>query len=87
VTWPQPTRKDHESFCVIEGWRRVRDARGRTGTHHVPARGAPAPEKESLPADMVHLLITRVGVSEREVVEMTREEAVLRLQQYRLDGI
>jgi hypothetical protein len=35
VTWPAPTRKDHEAFCTIEGWERVRDAQGRTGTHHV----------------------------------------------------
>lgn len=35
MSWPAPTRKDHEAFCAAEGWRRVRDARGRTGTHHV----------------------------------------------------
>jgi hypothetical protein len=35
VTWPAPTRKDHEAFCTIEGWEGVRDAQGRTGTHHV----------------------------------------------------
>lgn len=31
---PAATRSDHEKFCTIEGWTRVRDARGRTGTHH-----------------------------------------------------
>lgn len=141
MTWPQPTREDHERFCVTEGWRRVRDARGRTGTHHAtyeldlpdgsvlrtrishpvdrsaygkgiwahilrdqidvseqafwacvrdgekPDRGAPLPDKAALPADMVHLLITRVGLSEKEVAEMTREEAIVRLQQYWIDGI
>jgi hypothetical protein len=35
VTWPAPTRKDHEAFCKIEGWQPVRDATGRTGTHPV----------------------------------------------------
>jgi hypothetical protein len=35
VTWPAPTREDHEKFCQTEGWQRIRDARGRTGTHHV----------------------------------------------------
>jgi hypothetical protein len=35
VSWPAPTRKDHETFCLTEGWQHVRDARGRTGTHHV----------------------------------------------------
>lgn len=35
MSWPQPTRQDHERFCGVEGWKPVRDARGRTGTHHV----------------------------------------------------
>lgn len=35
MSWPHPTRKDHEAFCRAEGWRRVRDARGRAGTHHI----------------------------------------------------
>jgi hypothetical protein len=35
VSWPEPTRKDHEAFCAAEAWQRARDARGRTGTHHV----------------------------------------------------
>lgn len=32
---PAPTRADHDEFCCAEGWRRVRNARGRTGTHHI----------------------------------------------------
>jgi len=35
TSWPNPTRADHDKFCRTEGWRPVRDARGRTGTHHV----------------------------------------------------
>src|SRR5262245_44060439 len=35
MTWPQPTRQTHEKFCLVERWTQVRDARGRTGTHHV----------------------------------------------------
>lgn len=35
MRWPQPTREHHQKFCEIEAWNRVRDARGRTGTHHV----------------------------------------------------
>lgn len=35
TAFPAPTRAAHERFCVLEGWERVRDARGRTGTHHV----------------------------------------------------
>lgn len=33
--WPAPTRADHDKFCHTEGWRRVRESRGRTGTHHL----------------------------------------------------
>jgi hypothetical protein len=35
VTRPQPDRHRHDAFCRAEAWKRVRDARGRTGTHHV----------------------------------------------------
>jgi SH3-like domain-containing protein len=133
-SWPPATRKDHEAFCAVEEWRRVRDARGRTGTHHVtyeldlvdgrilrtrishpvdrtdygpsiwkhilrdqldvdeptfwscvqdgvkPHRGVPAPPKEALPADLVHLLISKAGVDESEVAAMSKGEAVARLQ-------
>ncbi len=137
MTWPQPTRKDHHAFCQIEQWRQVRDARGRTGTHHVtfeldlpdgrtlrtrvshpvdrsdyasglwrhilrdqldvddavfwacvrdgvtPRRGVPEPpEQKSLPAELVHLLITRVGVAEAEVSTMRKDDAVARMQRY-----
>lgn len=34
VSWPQSTRESHERFCRTEQWTQVRDARGRTGTHH-----------------------------------------------------
>lgn len=33
--WPPPRRVDHQKFCETEGWSQVRDARGRSGTHHV----------------------------------------------------
>ncbi len=137
---PQPDRERHQRFCTVEGWDRVRDARGRTGTHHVtyelplhdgrvlrtrisppvdrtaygaalwrhilrdqldvsddefwacvlhdrlPDRGAPEPSKESLPADLVHLLIHRVGLPDEAVAALTKDEAVARLQQYWTDG-
>jgi hypothetical protein len=140
VSRPQPDRERHDRFCVVEGWERVRDARGRTGTHHVtyeltlhdgrilrtrishpvdrtvygaalwshilrdqlvvtesefwdcvidgklPDRGAPSTPKESLPADLVYLLIHRVGLSEETVSELTKEDAVARLQRYWTDG-
>lgn len=131
-----PTRADHDRFCQVEGWRRVRDARGGTGTHHityeldlpdgrtlrtrvshppdrtdygpslfahilrdqlavsenefwacvrdgiVPDRGGPASPPASLPADLVYLLVNRVGIPEDEVRQMTRAEAVERAQRY-----
>ncbi|MGH3925193.1 MAG: cytotoxic translational repressor of toxin-antitoxin stability system [Pseudonocardiaceae bacterium] len=137
---PQPTRKDHETFCRVEGWRPVRDARGRTGAHHVtyelelsdgrilrtrislpvdrgdygksiwrhilrdqlqvdeadfwacvhdgvkPARGLPEPPAEALPADLVHLLISRVGLDEIEVAGMSKQDALARLQRYWTEG-
>jgi hypothetical protein len=137
VSWPQATRKDHERFCQAEGWRQVRDARGRTGTHHVtyelttpserilrtrishppdrtgygqslwahilrdqldvdeaafwacvrdgrlPDRGGiPVIPATALPADLVNLLLTRVGLSETEVRTLTKQEAVARMAAY-----
>ncbi|MEI7034319.1 cytotoxic translational repressor of toxin-antitoxin stability system [Streptomyces pratensis] len=118
----------------------MRDARGRTGTHHVtyeltlfdarilrtrishpvdrtvygvgmwghilrdqlvvsedgfwdcvldgrpPDRGAPAVPKGALPADLVHLLIHRVGLAEETVAELTKEDALARLNQYWTEG-
>lgn len=140
MTWPQPTRQAHELFCRIERWDRVRDARGRTGTHHLtfelalpdgrilrtrishpvdrttygpsiwthilrdqldvvapefwrcvqagtrPERGSPAVPAGSLPAELVHLLITRVGLSGADVATLTRNDAVARLNQYWTSG-
>ena len=136
MTWPAPTREAHDAFCKIEGWEQVRDAQGRTGTHHViyelqlhdgrilrtrvshpvnrdtygaslwrhilrdqlevdqaafwacvqerkkPDRGTPEPPPEALPADLVHLLLTRVGLSEAEVAAMSKDQAIARMQQY-----
>ncbi len=134
--WPTPTRADHQKFCQVEGWHPVRDARGRSGTHHVtyelsltdgrilrtrvshppdrtdygpalwahilrdqlqvteaefwaccrdgirPKRGEPEVPAEAVPAEVVHLLIERVGLPEREVAQMTRTEAINRLNRY-----
>jgi hypothetical protein len=140
VTWPALTREAHDSFCRIEGWQPVRNARSQTGTHHVtyelqlhdgrilrtrishpvnrdtygeslwshilrdqfdvdqatfwacvqdgkkPDRGAPEPSPEALPADLVHMLITRVRLSEAEVAAMSKEEAIVRMQRYWADS-
>jgi hypothetical protein len=47
-----------------------------------PHRGFPEPDSEALPADVVHLLITRVGLSEEDVAEMTKDEAIARLLRF-----
>lgn len=133
---PAPTRSDHEAFCTTEGWERVRDSQGRTGTHHVtyelhlhdgrilrtrishppdrttygksmwshilrdqlhvdeaefwacvrdkvmPDRGEPKVPEEALPADLVHLLITRLGLSEAQIAKMSRTDAIARMQEH-----
>lgn len=35
MTFPAPTRKHHQKFCVTEGWVQRKSSRGKTGTHHV----------------------------------------------------
>lgn len=126
MTWPALTRGAHEAFCKTEGWQLVRNARGKTGTHHVtyelqlhdgrilrtrilhpvnrdtygqeiwshilrdqlavdqaafwacvqegikPDRGAPEAPAGALPADLVHLLLTRVRLSETVVAPSAR---------------
>jgi len=140
MSWPEPTRNDHDRFCRTEGWRRIRDARGRASTHHVtyeldlpdgrvlrtrishpvdrsgygpglwshilrdqldvseeefwscvkneikPDRGIPATPDRALPAELVHLLIHRVGLPEAEVAAMGKEEAVARIQKFWSEG-
>ncbi|MFJ1753098.1 cytotoxic translational repressor of toxin-antitoxin stability system [Kitasatospora sp. NPDC088134] len=140
MTWPEPTRERHEKFCRVEEWERVRDARGRTGTHHVtyeltlpdgrilrtrishpvdrtgygpslwahilrdqievtedvfwacvldavlPNRGAPVLPREALPAQLVHLLLSQVGLTEEQVAELDKARAIERLNQFWTDG-
>ena len=140
MTWPQPTRDAHEGFCRSEPWTQVRDARGRTGTHHLtfelaladgrvlrtrishpvnrttygpgmwshilrdqldvtedefwkcvqegilPKRGTRDLPSQALPAELVYLLINMVGLTEADVADMTKEEAVARLNQFWTTG-
>lgn|SRR5215469_9639701 len=51
-----------------------------------PDRGEPVTPAEALPADLVHLLITRVHLSREEIAQMTREEAVSRMQEFWTSG-
>ncbi len=59
--------------CVIDG--------------KLPDRGAPSTPKESLPADLVYLLIHRVGLSEETSSGLTKEDAVAVLQRYWTNGV
>jgi hypothetical protein len=49
---PIATRKDHERFCVNEGWTRRKSATGKTGTHHI---------NDELPLPDGRILLTRVS--------------------------
>lgn len=51
-----------------------------------PARSVrPAPE-EAIPADLAHLLKDRVGLSDDQLAEMSRQQAVERVQLYWMTG-
>jgi hypothetical protein len=41
---------------------------------------------ETLPADLVFMLISRVGLDEATVAGMSKDEAIARLQKYWTDG-
>ncbi|MGK8504230.1 cytotoxic translational repressor of toxin-antitoxin stability system [Nocardia asiatica] len=52
----------------------------------LPNRGLPEPPKSSLPIDLVHLLIHRVGLAEDDIALMTKEEAIARIQRFWTEG-
>jgi hypothetical protein len=66
-----------DQIAVSEGvfWACVRDK-------VKPDRGEPKVPQEALPADLVHLLITRLGLSQAEIGEMSRADAITRMQEY-----
>jgi hypothetical protein len=47
-----------------------------------PDRGQPEAPGEALPADLAHLLVARLRLSSAEVAQMSREEAIARMQEY-----
>ncbi|MCY9785021.1 cytotoxic translational repressor of toxin-antitoxin stability system [Nocardiopsis sp. EMB25] len=51
-----------------------------------PDRGVPVPLAEALPADLVHLLISKLGLHEADIAQMSKEEALVRLQRYWIGG-
>jgi hypothetical protein len=48
----------------------------------LPDRGTPVPHRESLPADLVHLLRSKLRLSDAEIAELTRQEAIERMERY-----
>jgi hypothetical protein len=72
--------RDQLDVSENEFWDCVLDVR-------LPDRGAaPTVPKEALPADVVYLLIHRVGLAEGAVAALTKEDAVARLQRYWTEG-
>lgn len=98
MSWPEPTRISHPVDRSGYGpilWRHIlRDQLQVTEREFwvcvreniKPGRGAPEPPAHALPADLVHMLITRVGLPEAEVAAMSKDQAAARVQQYWTDG-
>jgi hypothetical protein len=86
----KPTRKDHQSFCLTEGWTQVRNARGKGG-HHVTfeltlpdgqvlrTRISHPPNRQTYgPSIWAHILRDQLQVSEDEFWACVREKNVPR---------
>jgi len=71
--------RDQLHVSVKEFWRCAQDG-------ITPDRGARSVSTESIPADLLYLLKNRVGLPETRLREMTRQEAVERIQQYWISG-
>lgn len=79
MTFPAPTRADHQKFCERDGWSQIRNARGKKGTHHITYElglpdGRVLRTRISLPPDRStygrsmwhHILEDQLGVTEDE---------------------
>ncbi len=78
MTFPAPSRKDHDTFCTTEGWTPVRSARSKTG-HHITyelvltdgdvlrTRVSHPPNKDTYGKSLwAHILCDQLQVSETE---------------------
>lgn len=87
---PEPTRKDHQQFCLNEGWSQVRNARGRSG-HHVTfefalpdgrvlrTRISHPPNRQTCGASLwAHILRDQLEVDEDEFWACVREKKIPR---------
>ncbi|WP_231607864.1 hypothetical protein [Streptacidiphilus albus] len=70
-----------DQLDVTEGvfWACVLDGR-------LPDRGTPAAPREALPAQLVYLLLNQVGLTEEQVAEMDKSQAIERLNQFWTEG-
>jgi hypothetical protein len=88
--FPEPTRKDHQQFCLNEGWTQVRNAVGNAG-HHVTfeltlpdgqilrTRISHPPNRRGYGLSMwAHILREQLRVSEDEFWTCVREKKVPR---------
>ena len=86
--YPEPTRKDHQNYCLNEGWTRIRNARGKGG-HHVTfeltlpdgrvlrTRISHPPNRQTYgPSMWAHILRDQLQVSEDEFWACVREKKV-----------
>lgn len=71
--------RDQLAVSEAEFWACVRDG-------VKPDRGAPQVPANAIPADVAHLLISRVGLAEAEIAKMSKGEAIARLQRYWTEG-
>jgi hypothetical protein len=84
----EPTRKDHQNYCLNEGWTRARNARGKGG-HHVTfeltlpdgrvlrTRISHPPNRQTYgPSMWAHILRDQLHVSEKEFWDCVRGKKV-----------
>ena len=87
---PQPTRKDHQNYCLNEGWTQIRNARGKGG-HHITfeltlpdgrvlrTRISHPPHRQTYgPSMWAHILRDQLQVSEEEFWDCVWEKKVPR---------
>ena len=84
--FPQPTRKDHQNYCLNEGWTQIRNARGKSG-HHITfeltlpdgrvlrTRISHPPNRQTYgPSMWAHILRDQLQVGEEEFWACVREK-------------
>jgi hypothetical protein len=74
--------RDQLDVSADEFWACVRD-----GVSPKRAPGDPAQEiEDTIPVDVVNILLGRVGLTSRDIAGMTRDEAIARLNEYWTTG-